>query len=121
MATCSGRIPLPQPCKRRANPCHYYYYYYYHYVSPREPPRTSPSASRNLHLAYKRTSPPVAVKQFKCHPRSPYVQRQMAINLSDLAESGASSGEAGIWGKDSGEVPNGLSVRTVASAMPNRT
>ena len=31
----------------------------------------------------------------------------MAINVSDLAESGASSGEAGIWGMESRRVPNG--------------
>jgi hypothetical protein len=38
-----------------------------------------------------------------------------------LTNPGASSGEAGIWGKDPRGVPNALSVRTVATAMPNQT
>jgi hypothetical protein len=53
-----------------------------------------------------------------------YLSSRTAIAIThhvcDLAESGASSGTAGIWGKDS-RGPNGLSLRTAATAMPNQT
>ena len=42
-----------------------------------------------------------------------FVERQMAINVSDLAESGASSGEAGIWGMES--PPSILSISSRAT------
>jgi hypothetical protein len=54
-----------------------------------ESPRTVPSAWKNLHLACRQTSTRLPrVEQFKCHPRSPCVERQMAFRVSDLAESG---------------------------------
>jgi hypothetical protein len=37
-----------------------------------------------------------------------------------LPNPGLARVEAGIWGKDARGVPNGLSVRTVATAMPNQ-
>jgi len=45
----------------------------------------------------------------------------LAHHVCDLDESGGFLGEARIWGKDPRGVPNGLSVRTVATAMPNQT
>jgi len=84
-----------------------------------ESPRTVPSAWRNLHLACRQTSTRwPRVEQFKCHPRSPCVERQMAFRVSDLAESGAFSGGIGNLGKGVSRAPNRLSARTRATPMP---
>src|SRR6266481_2694902 len=45
----------------------------------------------------------------------------LSPHVCDLAESGGFPGGSGNLGKGLSRVPNGLSVRTVATAMPNQT
>jgi len=68
-AACPGRIPSPRLYKRRANACHS--------GSPTESPPTSPSATRNLHLAYKQIG-----------TRLPTVEQQIAEIIFGHAQSG---------------------------------
>ena len=138
----------------------------HHYGSSTESPRTGPSASRNLYLAYKQTSirlptvdscgviralpysAPDGDQHCYDHEGSGGMRKSghdvddagdasnteighvptclleplsLSHHVCDLAESGGFLGGSGNLGNGLSRSPNGLSVRTAATAMPNQS